>query len=62
MTHRKRPGEAVWKRHTAITLAALSTCALTVGFTGMAPAAPRMPTGHPAPPTWHWATPIRPAP
>lgn len=51
MMHRKRPDEAALKRGTAIALAALSSCALTVGIAGTASAAPRMRKGHPAPPT-----------
>ncbi|MEU1472613.1 SGNH/GDSL hydrolase family protein [Streptomyces sp. NPDC005761] len=47
MMHWTRPGEAVFKRRAAITLAALSSCALTVGFTGTASAAPRDAHGTP---------------
>ncbi|NED13878.1 SGNH/GDSL hydrolase family protein [Streptomyces sp. SID9124] len=39
MMHRTRPGGAVSKRRTTIALAALSSCALAVGFTGTASAA-----------------------
>ncbi|WP_405896210.1 SGNH/GDSL hydrolase family protein [Streptomyces sp. NBC_00727] len=47
MMHRTRPGEAVSKRRTAITLAALSSCALIGGFTGTASSAPRDAHGTP---------------
>ncbi|MFC8537471.1 SGNH/GDSL hydrolase family protein [Streptomyces sp. NPDC057249] len=47
MMHRTRRSEAVSKRRTAVTLAALSSCALTVGFTGAASAAPQGAHGAP---------------
>ncbi|MGZ2356852.1 SGNH/GDSL hydrolase family protein [Streptomyces sp. 372A] len=45
--YRTLRGKAVSKRRTAVTLAALSSCALTVGLTGTASAAPRDAHGTP---------------